>query len=906
MKKATIILAAAALALLALAPSASAFGVTTFGGSSLTPAGAPELAAGGHPDLTVTVGLEEEPRPEGGVQPAGNVRDIKVKLPAGFVGYPTAAPTCKVSELEVPVTGFYECSPESQVGILNITTYFSGFASNTEVPVYNMKTPEGIASQFGMNIGKNLVFINSGLVDDEGEYRIESVIPNIPQGLALGSSELTLWGVPADPSHDAQRYIVGAQHGGAVSNAPQVPLLRNPTSCSNTPSTISGEADSWQASGSFDHVAFDHDFAGRPILYGNCAAPPFSPQVSAQPTTNQADSPSGFDFTLQVPQNQNPAGRASSDLRAAEVTLPEGMTINPAGAGGLTSCSRAQVELGGNAPAQCPDGSKIGSVKIATPLLGHPLEGAVYLAHQGENKFGALLAAYITVNDPQSGTVLKLAGRIATDPKTGRLVASFDENPQLPFETLALEFFGGQRAPLTTPPACGTYTTNATLTPWSGNAPVQASSSFQITAGPNGSACPSGAFAPKLAVSSAKPQGGSYEPLNLQITRADGTARLAGLTVALPKGELARLAGIPYCPDAALAAVPTGEGTGAAQLATPSCPAASRVGSVSVGAGAGSDPFYVDTGSAYLAGPYKGAPLSLAIVTPAVAGPFDLGNVVVRTALQVDPETTQVTAVTDPLPTILDGIPLDLRDIRVALDREDFTLAPTSCRAQSFGGEAVSTGGAKASLSAAYGPVGCANLPFGPKIALSLKGARKRAGYPALTATVKAPAGDANIGRVSVALPHSEFLAQNHIGTVCTRPQFAAHQCPAASLYGHAEARTPLLAKPLKGPVYLRANGGARQLPDLVADLRGQIDVALVGYIDSVKGGIRTRFENVPDAPIQSFTLRMKGGKKSLLQNSADLCKQTSRARVTQRGQNGIVTHSAPALQVGCGKGKKK
>jgi hypothetical protein len=899
MKKATTILAAAALALLALAPSASAFGITSFGGTSLTPAGAPELAAGGHPDLTVTVGLEEEARPEGGVQPAGNARDIRVKLPAGFVGYPTAAPTCTVNELLVPVTGQHVCAPESQVGVLNIDTYFGGEKFPTQIPVYNMQPPPGVASQFGMNISRNLVFIDSGLVDD-GEYRIESNIPDIPQGLALGSSELTLWGVPADESHFSQRYQVGNELTGEISHGAKVPFTRNPTSCSNAPAVTAGEADSWQEPGFFHLAAFDHDLGGRPIVFGNCAATPFAATISGQPTTDQADSPSGFDFTLTIPQNRNPEGRGTSDLRGAEVTLPEGMTINAAGAGGLDTCSPAQIELGGNAPDRCPEGSKIGAVKIATPLLGHPLEGGVYLARQGENKFGALLAAYIAVDDQASGTVLKLAGRIATDPRSGRLVASFDENPQLPFETLGLEFFGGPRAPLTTPAACGTYAVGAVLTPWSGNAPVRTETSFQITAGPGGGPCPNDGFEPKLEAGPANPQAGAFEPLNLRIDRADGSARLGGLTVKLPQGLLASLTGIPYCPDAALAAVPTAEGTGAAQLASPSCPAASKVGTVSVGAGSGPSPFYVNTGTAYLAGPYKGAPLSLAIVTPALAGPFDLGNVVVRTALQVDPETTQVTAVTDPLPTILDGIPLDLRDVRVTLGRQGFTVAPTSCRAQAFGGAATSTGGATAPLSAPYGPVGCANLPFGPKLELALKGATKRAGYPALTATVKARAGDANIGRVAVALPRTEFLAQNHIGTVCTRPQFAARQCPARSLYGHAEAVSPLLGQPLKGPVYLRANGGERKLPDLVADLRGQIDVTLVGYIDSVKGGIRTRFEGVPDAPISSFTLRMKGGKKSLLQNSADICRGSHKAKVTATGQNGIVEHTAPALKVSC------
>jgi hypothetical protein len=903
MKRTVTTTGAALLLALVLASSAQAFSITGFSGSSRLPDGSLELAAGGHPDLTTTIHFATEPLPGGKVQPAGNVKDVDVQLPPGFVGYSNAIPTCPAALLSTPPSGEVKCSPDSQAGIVTITTYYGGQAFPTTLPLYNMEPPTGVATQFGFNVANVLVYVDSGAVDN-GEYRVETKITNISQGLPLGDTELTLWGVPADPSHNPQRYSRGAGSTGAESNAPVKPLLRNPTSCSNALSATTVASDSWQAPGLFLRAGFENDSEGNPIVYGGCAAVPFAGEITAQPTSHEADSPSGFDVTVTIPQNSNPSGRGTSDLRDAAVTLPEGMAINASSAGGLTSCTAAQVGLGSNVPAACPESSKIGSVEITTPLLDHPVAGSVYLAKQGENKFGALLAAYIAVDDPASGTVLKLPGRIATNPVSGRIVASFDENPQLPFETLSVKFFGGPRAPLTTPPACGTYTTSAVLTPWSGNAPVMANDSFAVTSGPGGGACPAaGAFGPSLETAVGSPLAGSYSPLRVRISRADGSGRLGALAVRLPAGMLARLAGVPYCPDAALAAVPTAEGTGAAQLATPSCPAASRVGSVSVGAGAGTDPFYVNTGSAYLAGPYKGAPLSLAIVTPAVAGPFDLGNVVVRTALRVNPETARVTAVTDALPTILDGVPLDLRDVRVDLDREDFTVQPTSCESEPFGGSATSTTGLTAPLRSPYAAIGCAGLPFAPDLSLAVKGASKRSGYPALVAKLKARKGDADIGAVTVALPHSEFLAQNHIGTICTRPQFAARKCPKRSIYGYAEARTPLLAKPLKGPVYLRANGGARELPDLVAALRGQIEIDLVGYIDSHKGGIRTRFVKVPDAPISSFTLRMKGGEKSLLENSTDLCAAAQHAEVRMTGQNGKRHDSTPPVTPSCGSG---
>jgi hypothetical protein len=395
----------------------------------------------------------------------------------------------------------------------------------------------------------------------------------------------------------------------------------------------------------------------------------------------------------------------------------------------------------------------------------------------------------------------------------------------------------------------------------------------------------------------------------LDLSREDGSQRFRAVSATTPPGLTAYLKGIPYCPDSALAQIPTAPGTGAAQLASPACPAASQVGTAIAGAGAGPDPLFIDTGKVYLAGPYKGAPLSMAIATPAVTGPFDLGNVVVRTALNVDPTTTQITAVSDPIPTILEGIPLDIRDVRVNLDRPHFTLAPTNCAPLEVKAQVTGDKGAIANVSDRFQVGGCEKLGFKPSLKLRLHGKTKRGAYQRLTASLKARPGDANIARASVALPHSIFLAQEHIRTVCTRVQFAADQCPAGSIYGKATAISPLVDYPLQGTVYLRSS--SNPLPDMVIAFKGPayqpIEIELAGRIDSVNGGIRNSFDLVPDQPVTSFKLELRGGKKSLLVNSRNLCKGTQHASVKLDAQNGRERDFRPVVKNDCkGKGKPK
>jgi hypothetical protein len=690
-------------------------------------------------------------------------------------------------------------------------------------------------------------------------------------------------------------------------------------------------ADSWFHPGAFDTASFaSHALPGYPfppedwgdrVGLDGCGKVPFNPGFSAQPTTNSADSPTGLNVDMSVPQDcwQHPEEICQSDLRDAEVALPKGMTLNPSAASGLGACTPSQVGLTtpvGTTPARfdddpvdCPDSSKLGTVSIDTPLLGEnespgeeDLKGAIYLAEQSQNPFGSLLAMYLVAEG--SGVLIKQAGEIEVAP-SGRLTTRFTETPQLPFTSLRVSLFGGSRAALRTPSACGSYGTSAKLTPWANpGSPVTMGSAFDIDD------CPGSGFDPQLRAGAQNPIAGSFSPFNLRLTRADGTEELAGLTAAFPEGLIGKPAGIPYCPDSVLASLPreaNGEpllGSGAAEIAAARCPAASRVGKVTVGAGAGPTPFFTEQGRAYLAGPYKGAPLSLAVIAPAVAGPFDLGSVLVRNALRVDPETARITAVSDPFPTQLHGIPLDLRDVRVSLDRPDFTLNPTSCDPMAI--EATLTGaqGSSVQRSQRFQVGACDRLGFKPKLSLRLRGGTRRTDHPALRAVLTMPKGGANIASASVALPRSAFLDQAHIKTICTRVQFAADQCPPGSVYGHARAITPLLDAPLEGPVYLRSS--SHKLPDLVASLDGQIQVDVVGRIDSVRGAIRTTFASVPDAPVSKFLLTMQGGKKGLIVNSRNLCARRSRATARFEAHNRKVRDFEPPVKAKCGRGSAR
>jgi hypothetical protein len=894
--------------------------------------------AGAHPTLMTTsidFNTDSDPNPVvGEPRTVEDVRDLTVDLPAGLVGSVAGLSTCTPLEL-ANASGATNpqplCPSASQVGVARVRS--TGIVLGP-LAVYNMVPPPGVPARFGFTVSGTLVMLDAVLRHAGDEYRLGVRSADVLQGLSVIGSTVEFWGVPSDSSHDDQRGCPGElipAGGGQTckSNAPPRAFFRTPTSCTGKGLPTSVAVDSWQDPGDFKSAtSVSHDFPGYPyapqdqgpeVSTTGCDAVPFDPSLSVDATTDRADSPTGLSVDLGLPADcWDPKASAEeveqaicqADLKKAEVTLPEGLTLNAAAAGGREGCSPEQIGLTSpvgqdsavfdEAAVSCPDGSKLGEVTIATPLLDDTLHGALYLAAQGSNPFGGLLATYLVAEGP--GIRIKLAGEISLDQSTGRVTTSFDNTPQLPFANLHLELFGGPRAALRTPAACGTYTTEATLTPWSGNPAAQRQSSFQINQG-----C-GGGFDPKLSAGTENPLAGTYSPFNLRLTREDGMQEFGSLQVSLPPGLVSSLRGYTYCPDSVLTGISADLGTGRGQEASPSCPASSFVGTTTVGAGAGPNPFYTSSGRAYLAGPYKNAPVSLAVVAPAVAGPFDLGSVVVRNPVYVDPRTAQLTLRSDSLPTILHGVSLDLRDIRVHYNH---TLNPTNCDPMRVASTVVSAQGSTASPSVHFQAAGCDRLGFKPKLSLRLSGPTHRAAHPGLHAVLRARPGDANIGSATVLLPKTELLENAHIRTICTRVQFNAGAgggagCPKGSVYGYAKAWSPLLDQPLQGPVYLRSNGGERELPDLVAALDGQIHVDLVGYIDAVHARIRNRFAIVPDAPVTKFELTMQGGRKGLLANNTDVCKAKPRATVHFGAQNAKIRDVRPLVKAKCRKGARR
>ncbi|HYH54492.1 MAG TPA: hypothetical protein VD761_10215 [Solirubrobacterales bacterium] len=745
------------------------------------------------------------------------------------------------------------------------------------------------------------------------------------------------------------------------------PFFTNPTECSGQPLPITIDMDSWQNPVS----------RGGPLVSGTaltdvltgCDKLEFDPSIALKPTTSVADSPAGLDVHLSTPQNneppastpdnpdlahdpaddtgapaywKSPAGIAAAHLKNTAVTLPRGTSFNPAAANGLNGCTTEQIGLTAtkpkvtfnNDPITCPDTSEIGTLEINSPLLNDPLFGAVYVAPQDDNPFpGTLTAIYLVSQDEERGLSIKLPGRVDLDPRTGQISTTFLDNPQLPFNDLTLHLKTGPRAPLNTPPVCGHFENAADMTPWSfpasGPQPTF-HDPFDIATMPNGLACVTEpedrVFGPGFTAGSSSSQAGAHTDLVLNVTRQDGHQELSALNLDTPPGLTAKLSDTPFCPEGAIASV--AQKTGLEETQEPSCPPKSLVGVVNSLAGAGPLPLPT-AGKLYFAGPYDPdgggplaqAPLSVAAVVPAIAGgslarpAFDLGNLVVRSAVYVDPDDAGVHILAGNLPYIVGGVPLRVRKISVEITKPSFMLNPTNCSEFSIGGR---IGGAADPLDPAddttvavsnrFQVGGCEKLGFRPKLKLRLIGGTKRGENPRLRAELRPRPGDANLAAASVTLPHSAFLDNAHIGTICTRVQFAAEQCPARSVYGHARAFTPLLAEPLEGPVYLKSSDN--ELPDMVAALDGIIDLDVAGRIDGVRGGrLRNIFDLVPDAPVTKFVLTLRGGKRGLITNSRNICKTVNRGAVKLTAQNGLVRKFRPIVDNSCQKkagGKKR
>jgi hypothetical protein len=910
-----------------LAP-ALPFGLSAFDAEVLDEGGNDYTQAGGHPFVGIGTFEFNKKRVLTGEHfdqlpldfaPVGQVRQVVTDLPRGFVGNALAVPQLCATVQQVRS---HSCPVGSRVG--GIELQFGSVGSGGQLQpivtaIYAIEPEFGTPAQFAFFAGGQGLFTLSARLRPDDGYGISLELAPAPQlNLLYSKATICDWGTN----------LVGEEitcKGPEDAGANPKPLFANPTRCGSPPPIARAHLDSWQNPGADDEQGFpdysDPDWktyeAANPEVTG-CEQVDFDPGAVLEPSTAQADSASGLDIELTMPTNglegkddegnRDPEAISQANVKRAEIAFPPGMAVNASAAEGLGACSTEQIKLGTNAPVECPDSSKIGTVEIETPIIEDKLEGGVYIAEQGDVD-GSLIGLYMVFDSPENGILIKIPGKVEPQPD-GQLVAVVDEIPDAPFSTAKLHFPGGPFATLLTPPKCGSYEIETELVPWSGGKPVIQKSPFEVTSGPGGGACPTDALLPTLQAGVSSPLAGQVSPFVVRLSREDGTDRFTALSLKAPQGLVAYLKGVPYCADAVLAAIPTAEGTGQDEIDDPSCPAQSQIGRVVVGAGAGASPFYTEAPRAYLAGPYKGAPLSIAVVAPAVAGPLDLGNVVVRNAVYVDPATAEISVVSDPIPHILHGLLLNIRDVRVLIDRPGFTLNPSGCEAKQVGADVKGLETAAIVSLANHFQVGnCAALGFKPRVALRLFGGTNRGDYQGVRAVVRPRPGDSNISRTVVRFPRSAFVAQEHIRTVCTRVQYAADACPKGSVYGKAVAWSPLLDHPLRGNVYLRSSDNT--LPDAVADLRGpahqpiRVEVAIRN--DSVKGALRNTVQAVPDAPVSYFRLQLLGKDKGLIVNSRNICKGANRAAVGLRAHNGRRALLRPKVfNKRCGKQGKK
>lgn len=930
-------------AALAFAPAAQAdFGVSQFSVEAIDEGGAPDLQAGSHPwELNTSIRFDLEagaPQP-GGPYTDGDVRDLHIEEPPGLIENPASVEACsgvqfhtaRISPFESSRSG-ESCPEKSQVGVATLETSLG----TRSFGVFELAPPPGFPAQIGLAPFGVPITLTPHIRQAGGEYGLTLDLRGLSQSFDLKGLTLSLWGTPWNITHNTERGNClneadiedpwGKCSVGRPRANPAQAYLTLPPSCTG-PLTTTLAADSWQAPGAYlpggepnlAEAAWADVSSTTPQGLVGCDLLPFAPEAKGLLSTDRAASPAGYDLEFAISEAglTDPDLIAPSQPKTAVVALPEGITINPSLAAGLGDCTPAQyaAETVSSPPgAGCPNASKIGTFTVQSPLFAEPIAGSLFLAAPHENPFGTLLALYIVAKAPERGIIVKVAGRLEASAHTGQLTATFEGLPQLPYTHFDVHFREGRRSPLLTPPSCGTYATQIALTPWlEAGATVGETSPLLIAHGPEGSACPTGTppFHPGAAAGDLNPNAGSYSPFYLHLTRTDTEAEITSYSAQLPPGLLANISAVPFCPDAAIEAAKS-EG-GVEETEHPSCPAVSQIGHTYTGYGVGSVLAYAP-GGLYLAGPYHGAPLSIVAIDAATVGPFDLGTIVIRSAIDIDPHSAQVTvdsAASDPIPHILDGIPLHLRDIRVYIDRPGFTVNPTSC--DPFKVTSTLTGsyapfadprGESASVPVGFQASNCSSLGFTPRFSLRLAGGTRHGQFPSLRAVFTPRPGQANVSSAAVNLPKSELLEQAHITTVCTRPHLESETCPKGSAYGSASATTPLLAEPMSGPVYL-ATGFGHTLPDLVAVLHGRgIRIVLDGRIDTKKGALRGTFEGLPDAPITRFLFRLNGGRRGILANERSLCKspQVAGARFLAQDNQGF--ELKPKIAVACHKRK--
>jgi hypothetical protein len=917
--------------------------------------GAADTQAGSHPfQLTTTTTLNQtleanyrgnKPLQESALpEPVALAKDLHVKLPPGLIGNPTPFPQCSLGKFIAPRNGNPQedlCPPQTAVGVARVTIDAQGSIGVTTftTPVFNLEPPVGEPARFGFFVLSTQVFLDTG-VRTGGDYGVTVDANNISQTAAVLRSEVTFWGVPGDPRHNNQRgweclhEADGIEHPGKCTPLEELtppPLLALPTSCTG-PLQTTVEGDSWLQKGAFVSTT---ETSPLPALDG-CNRLPFEPSISLAPDGQAGSTPTGLAVKVRVPQevSLNSEGLSEADVKNTTVALPEGVAINPAGGDGLQACSEEGIALSSAEPPSCPNASKVGTVEIHTPLLPHPLTGYAYLAAQNSNPFGSLVALYVFAEDPISGVRVKLAGEVVPNPVTGQLVSTFKNTPQLPFETFELHFFGGDRAPLATPARCGAYTTTAAIEPWTETGEADSSSTFDLTSGPAsfddpvGQPCPGASlpFDPSLAGGATNVNAGAFSPLDLTFTRRDGEQDMQSAEAKLPPGLSGILSNIELCPEP--------------QADLGECPPNSLIGETTVSVGVGGDPFSVGGGKFYLTGPFNGtggctvgspgcAPFGITFEVPGKAGPFDLKRntqnpadedacdcVIVRGKIEINPTTSAITVTSDPpgtpyaIPTILEGIPLEIQHINAITTRGNFQFNPTNCSKMEVTGTIHSSEHAAYTIGVPFQVTNCAILKFAPKFAVSTSAKPSRANGESLHVTLtypNAPFGSqANIARVKVELPKQLPSRLTTLQKACTSATFEANpaRCPAASIVGHAKAVTPLIPVPLEGPAYFVSHGG-EAFPSLVLVLQGyNVTIDLVGSTFINKAGVTSStFKTVPDQPVDSFELTLPQGPYSALAAHGNLCNDKLAMPTEFVAQNGAEIHETTKISVtGCGK----
>ncbi len=889
-----------------------------------------DTQAGSHPyETTFVVGYNELADAQ---RAGGEIRNLEVELPPGFFGEPNSSPRCTRAQLDAA-----ECPPDTQIGknlamLADEPMYGVGSVGGYDGSVFNMVPPPGVVDQFAVDILGHDVFFDTA-PRGYGDYRLITHINNIP-ATNLDGNILILWGVSSEVSHFAQRCtsVKNSEVCGLPSDAPPRPFLTLPTACEGPQTFTINGLGTWEDEGARAHDSVvSHEAQDLETGFTGCSALSFEPGLSAVPETREADTPAGLAVNVTFPQEalRVPGGLTESTVEDATVTLPAGLVINPGQAAGLAACTETQARLKEEGAPKCPSASKVGKVKIQTPLLEGAFEselnGSVYVLAQsggGEGEPPNLQShpptLQLLIAASGDGVDLKLVATVQLNEATGQLTTTLTKTPGLPFTHFELVFSGGAQAALATPVQCGSYTTTSDFTPWA--SPFASdqfpASAFQITGGPDGGACPGGGdggagsnslpFTPSLIAGATNPRGGAFTNFSLLLQNGDGQQRIEKLQFKVPEGLSGMLSTVALCPEP--------------QAGKGECTESSKIGHAAVASGPGSYPLVIPQpgnpeSQIYLTGPYNGtgacavgtpacAPFGLSIVTHVIAGPFNLGTIVTRAKIEVDPRTAQITVTTNPLPQIIDGVPTDLRLVNSVIERPGFMFNPTHCAPSSFSGTAWGTpppgtlpggtqssgAGATAAISSSFDVVGCKGLAFAPKFTVSTSGKTSKSQGASLTAKIvypSAPQGSqADIGYVKVDLPKQLPSRLTTLQKACTAAQFAANPagCPAASVIGHAVVHTPVLPVPLEGPAYFVSNGG-EAFPNLIMVLQGEgVEIELVGDTFISKEGITSStFKTVPDQPFSSFELTLPEGPYSALAANGSLCAATKTVTVKKK-----------------------